>query len=195
MSDRFVEQAKAGMSAIERLVSGLPGIRSYRDKELRREADYRLRQMIADTLEGQRQKLFETQRKLLKDGGLALLAEVDAVITRLQTLTDRIKSASYGYAGLFDAVKIKEEQLNALHRFDVALATQAGKIQNEAEALAAAVNAKENIAAVIDQLNNAVQELTSLFDKRSQAIVAPDLLTDSTYAPTVDPGSLKDAVG
>ena len=36
--------------------------------------------------------------------------DVDDAIVKLQTLIDRVKTASYGYAGLFDAVRIKEAQ-------------------------------------------------------------------------------------
>ncbi len=32
-----------------------------------------------------------------------------------------------------------------------------------------------------------IGEVTDLFDKRNEAIIAPDLLTDSTYVPEVDP--------
>ena len=47
MSDQFVEQAKANQGALERLFKGLPGIRGYADKELRRDADKRLREQLA----------------------------------------------------------------------------------------------------------------------------------------------------
>ena len=123
MTNRFVEHAKSQYGAIEKLLSGLPGIGGYMDKELRRDADYKLRQMIAENLSDPLKELLSVQKKLLKGGGLSLLDETNTCVTRLQTLIDRIKSASYGYTGLFDAVKVREEQLDALHRFDVALAS------------------------------------------------------------------------
>ena len=119
-----------------------------------------------------------------------MLDETNTCVTRLQTLIDRIKSASYGYTGLFDAVKVREEQLDALHRFDVALASAVGKVQGGVDALADAVGgkeAKENLENIIEQLTDLIGEVTDLFDKRNEAIIAPDLLTDSTYVPEVDP--------
>src|SRR5688572_9222331 len=124
MSDQFVDAAKERMGAIERLLKGLPGIRGYVDKEMRRDADKRLRELIAQELEVQKQALLEVQRMLLEGKGLLWLDNIDQAVQKLQILTDRIKTASYGYAGLFDPVRIREEALDALHRFDQALANR-----------------------------------------------------------------------
>ncbi|RME51019.1 MAG: hypothetical protein D6790_20485, partial [Caldilineae bacterium] len=115
MSERFVDKAKEQMGAIERLLKGLPIIRGYVDKDLRREADRRLRQTIAAGLEAEKQRLYDLQKIFLRSGGLRYMDDLDGAVQKLQTLIDRIKTASYGYAGLLDAVKIREEQLNALH--------------------------------------------------------------------------------
>jgi hypothetical protein len=191
MTDRYVEAAKEGMGAIERLLKGLPGIRGYVDKELRRDADKRLREMIAGQLEEQKQSLLKVQQRLLKGGGLKWLDDVDGAVQKLQILIDRVRTASYGYAGLFDPVRIKEEQLNALHRFDVALASRVATVHNAVSALEAAAASNENLNALIEQLTEIVAELNMLFNRRHEAIIAPDLLTDSTFVPEVDENLLK----
>ena len=66
MSDEFVNAAKDNMGAVESLLKGLPGISGYVDKELRRDADKRLRDMIAGQLEEQKQAVLSIQKKLLK---------------------------------------------------------------------------------------------------------------------------------
>ncbi|CAN5809317.1 hypothetical protein BH10CHL1_BH10CHL1_50330 [soil metagenome] len=190
MSDQFVEAAKANMGALERLLKGLPGIRGYVDKDLRRDADKHLRTLIAGQLEQQKQALLDIQNKLLKGGGLALLDDVDGAIQKLQTLVDRVKTASYGYAGLFDAIKIREEQLDALNKFDIALAGRVVGIENAVKALADAVTNKQNIPPLIDQLTNIIGELRTMFDKRSQAVISPEMLMDATAVPAIDMSSL-----
>jgi hypothetical protein len=187
MSDSFVESAKGQMGAIEGLIKGLPGIKGYVDKELRRDADKRVRTMIAGQLEEQKQALFGLQQKLLKGGGLALLDEIDGAIQKLQILIDRIKTASQGYAGLFDAVRIREEQLDALNRFDVALASRVVDVQNAVQALGTAIDSKGEIGAAIQQLANLIVELGNLFSRRAEAVLSPDLLIQPAYAPEVDP--------
>jgi hypothetical protein len=186
MSDQYVEAAKSNMGALERLLKGLPGIRGYVDKELRRDADKRLRMLIANQLDEQKQALLNVQKTLLKNGGLTWLDDVDEAIRKLQILVDRVKTASYGYAGLFDAVRIQEEQLDALHKFDVALAGRVIAVEEGVKALASAVTSKENIQTTIDQVTSIITELNTMFGKRNEAIIDPALLTDATYVPNID---------
>lgn len=194
MSDQYVEAAKANMGALERLLKGIPGIRGYVDKELRRDADKRLRDLIASQLEEQKHALLEIQNKLLKGGGLAWLDDVDGVVQKLQTLIDRVKTASYGYAGLFDAIKIREAELDALNKFDVALAGRVVVVENAVKALADAVSSKQNIQALVDQLTTLMTELRTTFDKRREAVISPDLLMDAATVPNIDTRSLSAAI-
>jgi len=191
MSDQFVNAAHEGMSAIEKLLKGLPGIKGYVDKELRRDADKRLRNTIAAGLEEQKHALFALQTKLMKSGSLAMLDEMDSVIRNVQILIDRVKTASYGYAGLFDPVKIKAEQLNALHRFDVALAERTAEAASGVQAIEAAIDENGDVAHAVDELAKKINELNSLVGRRSEAIVSPDLLKDTDYLPEVDPKLLE----
>ena len=170
MTDSFVDKAEESMGAIERLLKGLPLVREYNDKELRREADRRLRQLLVTELEQEKQRLYDVQKKLLRAGGLAWIDDADGAIQRLQTLIDRIKTASYGYAGLFAAVKIQEAQLDALRRFDVALAERAQEIKERIGQLEAETAERNAIGPAIEAVNDTVTELQRLFDKRSQAI-------------------------
>lgn len=186
MADNFVEFARSQMGAVEKLLKGLPGIGGYIDKELRRDADKRVRETIAAALDQSKAALIGVQNTLLKGGGLALMDDVNGALVNLQTLADRIKTASYGYAGLFDPVRIKEQQLDALVRFDKALVQQVGVVNEKIAALAQAVKEKAGIDAAIEQLNQTVNELNALFAKRSQAVEQPGLLDDPTYAPPAD---------
>lgn len=180
MSDQFVEQAKANMGALERLFKGLPGISGYVDKELRRDADKRLRDFIAGQLTEQKLQLLTLQKQLLGSGGLRWLAEVDQVIQKLQTLTDRIRTASYGYAGLFDAVKIGETQLAALHQFDTGLATHVATIGESISRLQSAATNNESLQPALQAITQALLELDTLFNRRREAILSPELLPNSS---------------
>ena len=199
MSDQFVESAKQQMGAVERLLKGLPGISGYVDKDLRRDADKRVRESIVLELNQSKATLMDAQNALLKGGGLALMDDVDEAAVKLQTLIDRIKTASYGYAGLFDPVRIKEGQLDALYRFDTALAQQVGTINAAIAALAQAIDERGNVAAAAASLTKVVVAMSQLFDRRREAIVAPDLLAQPDYAPPAnlptDIANDPDAVG
>lgn len=180
MSEQFIEQAKAHMGAIERLLKGLPGVSGYVDKELRRDADKRLREFIANQLTEQKLQLLTIQKQLLDGGGLRWLAEVEQVIQKLQTLTDRIRTASYGYAGLFDAVKVGETQLAALHQFDTELATQVAAIGEAVTRLQAAVTNNETLQPTLQAITQAVMTLDTQFNRRRDAILSPELLQNNS---------------
>ncbi len=152
MPNPFVEKAEEQREAIERLLKGLPVVRGYVDKELRRDADYRLRQTIAEELNAEKQRLYDLQQRLMQSGGLRHLDDVDGAVQALQTLADRVRTASYGYAGLFDAARIQEEQLDALHRFDVALATRTYEIREAIDTLRASIESGDDIESAIQAL-------------------------------------------
>lgn len=183
MTDNFVEFAKGQMGAVEKLLKG------YIDKELRRDANKRVREAIAASLEQGKAALTAAQNALLKSGGLTQMADVNEVIVALQTLADRIRTASYGYAGLFDPVRITEEHLDALLRFDRSLAQKVGALNEQIAALGQAVKDRGDIGPALDKLKEMIAELNTLFGERSQAIEAPGLLDDPNFVPSVDTGS------
>jgi hypothetical protein len=176
------------MGAIERLLKGLPGISGYIDKELRRDADKRVREGLVQTLDHSRSALMDIQNRLLSSGGLLYMDDVDQAVVKLQTLIDRIKTAAYGYAGLFDAVRIKEEQLDALHRFDVAMVGEVAGLNEAITALSNAVADNSNIAPTASRVTKVVADLNRLYDQRKDAIMSPDLLSQPGYAPPANPG-------
>jgi hypothetical protein len=183
------------MGAIERLLKGLPGIRGYVDKEMRRDADKRLRELIAQELEVQKQALLEVQRMLLEGKGLLWLDNIDQAVQKLQILTDRIKTASYGYAGLFDPVRIREEALDALHRFDQALANRVVDVKMAIANLRKAVSEGGDIGDATRKLVDLLADLNNLYSKRHEAILSPGLLEAPGYANEPEQPELPDTQG
>lgn len=82
MTDQYVQHAEDTMGALERVIKGLPGIEGYVDKELQRDADSRLRKTIVAELDVQKQRLFDIQTVLMKNGGLCSLDDVDSAIQK-----------------------------------------------------------------------------------------------------------------
>lgn len=185
MSDQYVDAAKERMGVIERLLKGLPGVRGYVDKDLRRDADKRLRELIAGRLEETKQSLYQVQRRLLEGQGLMWMDNVDNAVQKLQILIDRIKTAGQGYAGLFDPVRIGEEQLNALHRFDQALAERVADVGMAVSNLGTVVADNGDIGSAVHKLTDLLNELNTLFNKRHEAVLSPDLLGDPSYSPAI----------
>ncbi|NOZ49815.1 MAG: hypothetical protein GXP37_07165 [Chloroflexi bacterium] len=161
-----------GMGSIERTISGLPVLRDYREKELRRAADRRIRQTMARRLESYRRKLTGLQRDLVTSGQLRSLPEVERAVGRLQLLIDRIKTAASGYAGFFDAQKIREDELQQITTFDAAISQKVPAINDAINALNQAIQSGEGYSDALDALMNTLTELHEQFDQRQDAIRA-----------------------
>lgn len=167
----LIEKAKAAQGALERTFAGLPGIKGYKEKELRREADKTVRELLARDLDEQRKRLQALQVDLLGAGGLQWVDDVERAVNKLQTLVDRIKTASYGYAPLFDDVKVKEPQLEALAQFDQQMVDRVGALQAEVDKLAAAAKAREGIGDAASALSDHLTMLNTVWGHRQEAIL------------------------
>lgn len=166
----FQQTVQGAMGGFERLVSNIPGYSGYKEKETRREADKLLREYVVSQLDAERRRLADIQRQMLDSGGLAMLDDVDRAVTKVQKLADMIRTATYGYAGLFDAVKVKEAQLDALYQFDNQMVEMVDAIRLAVDALAAAQDGGEDVMAAIKNVIAASEEANARWRERENAI-------------------------
>ena len=57
MLDDLMAKAKDPMNVVENVVAGVPGIKGYKEKELRRETDKTVRTMVARQLDDQKARV------------------------------------------------------------------------------------------------------------------------------------------
>ncbi|MCS7260885.1 MAG: hypothetical protein NZ765_08910 [Anaerolineae bacterium] len=167
----FQEDVRGALSGLERLAAKIPGYHGYKEKETRREADRLLRQHLVAQLDEGRRRLIELQRRMLDSGGLRILDDLDRALIKVQKLGDMIRTASYGYAGLFDAIKLKEEQLDALYQFDSQMLEKVEAIQQAVSALAAAQESNADLRPAVEQVLTAAEEANVRWREREEAIV------------------------
>jgi hypothetical protein len=165
------DTVESAMGGLEKLAKKIPGYKGYKDKEQRREADKLLREQLALELGDQQKRMSELQVQLLGLGQIEYVDDLDRAVSKVQLLTDRVKTASYGYAGLFDAVKVKEEQLDALYEFDNRMLDYADDIAVSVDALSSAVSAKEGVGEAIADLVTLSEEANQTFGHREEAIL------------------------
>ncbi|MGB7295159.1 MAG: hypothetical protein WBC70_06165 [Candidatus Aminicenantales bacterium] len=166
----FQQTVQGAMGGFEQLVGKIPGYQGYKEKETRREADKLLRGYLAGQLDAERRRLADIQRQMLDSGGLLALDDVDRAVTKVQKLADMIRTASYGYAGLFDAVKVKEDQLDALYQFDNQLLEMVAAIKTAVDALAAAQESGGDLKPAIRAVVTAAEEANARWRERENAI-------------------------
>lgn len=164
-------KAEEQRNALQKVIDSIPGWGGYQKRQRRREADKLLRQMLADKLGEQRRRLDKAQKELLSHGRLDLVDDVESVVTQLKTFTDRIRFASYGYAGLFAAVKIREEELKQIYDFDAALIEYVERLDTANDHLQNAISEGEGLEEVLDVIEEIVHEANDTFDGREHLIL------------------------
>jgi hypothetical protein len=169
--DDLRDTVEAHLGGLESLVSKIPGYEGYKEKELRREADKLLRTEIANKFDDQRKRMAELQVQLVSQAQIEFLDDLDRAVTKIQLLIDRIKTASYGYAGLFDAVKVKEEQLDALYEFDNQMLDFVDEVAAGVDTVASAISAREGVGSAINELVSVVSEANTAYGHREEAIL------------------------
>lgn len=158
-------------NAVEKLIESIPGWGGYQKRQKRRQADKLLREALATKLREQRQRLTAAQKKLISRGRLDLVDDVENAVTQLKTFTDRIRFASYGYAGLFDAVKIEDEELQRLYDFDAALLDYAERLDAANQHLQEAISEDSRVEETLDIIQQIVQEANAAFEQREHVLL------------------------
>jgi hypothetical protein len=129
-------EASGWAEGVERLARLIPGVGRYQDREGLRETDKRVRVHLADLLAELSRMVEGAERRLTEANRLDRLPALDRVARLLNTLADRIRFASYGFAGVFDLHKIRERELAAMHRFDLGLVEAVSRLRGPVQALA-----------------------------------------------------------
>jgi len=155
---------------LERLTSKIPGYSGYVDRETRRDVDKHHREQLADRLRRAKEPLTEVMRDLTNNGRLFEVTPVDSAIKKLDKLENRIRYATYGYAGFFDVQKIEQAQLDAIYRFDLALVEHAEKIEAKITNLQAQAGTAAGLKTAAGEVAAAIDDADRAFDNRYQAI-------------------------
>ena len=172
MTDELMNQATEGMNAFEKVLHGVPGYHGYKKKELRRETDKTVREMISRQLMDQRARLSAVQADLVAGGQLSLLDDLERADRKLVLLADRVRTASYSYAPLFDDLRVKEAELDALARFDEALYGDVSRVTAIIDNLTTlAGRPEQDWAESIRALITALDTMNTDFGHRGEAII------------------------
>ncbi|MGV8084601.1 MAG: hypothetical protein AB2L09_13375 [Coriobacteriia bacterium] len=165
-----IEKAKESMGGFEKFVSKLPGIKGYREKDMRREADKRVREGLAEALEAVRRQFSGMQNDLLASGGLLWMDDMERVVGRLQLLIDRVKTAAYGYTPFFDLDKVKEDELDRLIEYDQSLFDGIPRLETAVGKVAEAIEANEGIKEAIKAVGELLANMNETFGRRMESI-------------------------
>ncbi len=168
MSDLF-EKIKADQNPLEKIASKIPGFSGYMERKNRRSADKMLRETVADRFEELWQRVSALQNDLVSQGELSYVDDLEKAALKLRTFIDKIRRASYGYAGFFDAVKINQEELTRVYQYDAAMLEMVNEVGHAIDNVEASIGS-DGLPAAIRNLVNHGQELISLVNRRKEVM-------------------------
>ena len=166
----FFQKVTSMQDPFKKLASYIPGFSGYVERQTRRDADKLLRDTVARRFDEQWKRASRLQEDMVGGGMIAYVDDMEKAAIQLRTFVDRISTAPRGYSGLFDAVKINEQELEAIYQFDAAffdLADQVGRANDNVEA---SMGDEAALPAAIRNLITLARLANETYDKRSEAV-------------------------
>jgi hypothetical protein len=155
------------MERIKNLLHRVPGYTGYRDKENRRDEDKRIREAIANEITAQVDQLNQYNADLSAARELNHLSRMESLIGQVRLLGDRIRTASYGYGGIFTERDVDAAALDQLRQFDKSMERE---IAGLARAVSGVTTTMPPADDAVRALNDEVNRLGRLFDARTTVI-------------------------
>lgn len=155
---------------LERLGDKIPGYSGYSDRERRRDIDKLHRESLANRLRGLKGPLSELVRELSSSGRLMEVDPLDRAQRKLDRLENRVRFASYGFAGFFDVVKIEQPELESIYQFDLALVEYVDRVEAKIRELKGRIGSPDELKHAVAEVDAALDEVSKTFDDRYNAI-------------------------
>jgi hypothetical protein len=166
-------ETKSQMRLSERIAAFIPGFRGYKEKEMRRESDRLLRNHLNLTLSNIKSNFKTLFQKVTDRRYFDVMTDMDRLMAKMDRVVEKVNHASYGYSGFYDAVKVKEENLDRMIEFDNQLIEGVNALGAEVDAFKAELasgeygNLKDRLKTVTDKL----EAFEDTFDKREEVIL------------------------
>jgi len=167
----FFQKVTSQQDPFKKLASFIPGFKGYIERQNRRDADKVLRDTVARRFEDQWRRTSQLQSDLVSNGQIAFVDDLEKAAIKLRTFIDKISTAPRGYSGLFDAVKINEEELESIYQFDAAffdLAEQVGRALDNVEA---SLGEPAGLPAAIRNVTTLARQAVETYNRRSEVVI------------------------
>ena len=172
MSEKdYLGKVRGERGLLEKIMGYIPGYHGYKEKELRRESDRLVRMDVVNRLKDAKtvfRRRFADPEAVQKLGANSY--KFDALTYRLDRVTQRIDRAVAGYAGMFDAIKVKEDKLDSVIQHDLSLIEKAESIKENVEKVASMEPGMDDWKTAMDAVISKVEDLDTLVDERANLL-------------------------
>ncbi len=156
------------IETIENIASKIPGYGGYLDREKSRDTDKSLREYISKNLYKLKDRIDEMKSEIMQKGIFDYMSRLDNISSILDRLSNSVLYSSRGFAGLFGANKIYEEELEKLYNFDRNFLKA---IDNLEERISDVWKTEEkDFSSKIDEIRSIVMDIESDWKSRENVI-------------------------
>jgi len=167
----YYDKIKDSQGLFGKIAGMIPGFKGYMDREQRRDADKMLRDTVANRYDEQLGRISNLQVQLISGGGIEYVDDLQDAATRLQRFIDMVRTAAYGYAGMFDAVKVNEAELAKLYQFDLDLMDKVSAVASAVDNVEASIGS-DGLAAAIRHLTALIGESNTAYERRKEVLTS-----------------------
>ena len=168
MTDMY-QNVSGQVDPFKKLVSYIPGFSGYVERQNRRDADKLVRDTVARRFNELWKRTSNLQADLVSAGKIEYVDDMEKAAIQLRTFIDKINTASRGYSGLFDAVKINEKELEQLYNFDLAFFEIADQVGHGLDNVEASMGDNNALPAAIRNLTTLGRQAVDTFNRRTEA--------------------------
>jgi hypothetical protein len=168
MSDLF-EQVTGDQDFFKKIASKIPGFKGYIERSNRRAADKLLRETVADRFEELWQRISSLQTDFISQGELIYVDDLEKAAIKIRTFIDKIRRASYGYSGFFDAAKVNEEELARVYEYDSAMFDLVDEVNRAIDNVEASMGT-DGLPASIRNLVTQAQDCITVYNRRDEVM-------------------------
>ncbi len=169
--EQFFEKVTSQTDPFKKVASFIPGFSGYIDRQNRRDADKLLRDTVARRFEEQWSRASQLQSEMVSSGMIEFVDDMEKAAIKLRTFIDKISTAPRGYAGLFDAVKINEKELEAIYQFDAAFIDLAEQVGRALDNVEASLGDETALPAAIRNLTSIARMAVENYNRRSEVVI------------------------
>lgn len=162
------ERAVSQRNILERIAAKIPGFAGYQERETRRDVDKLQRDFCADKLFAQKTPIKRVLDELISGGEIDGIAPFEKLMSRIDRVAQRIRTADRGYSGLFDTVKVGEDDLLRVYEYDLSLAEAVTEVAHKVSEMDA--GDRDALMKKVKETVELVDRVDAFFSKREEVL-------------------------
>jgi hypothetical protein len=169
LKDTILGNVTGDMDIFKKIAAKVPGFKGYIESNARRDSDKLVRETLFSRFRELESHISALQGELGSAGEIDFIDDLEKSAIKLRTFADRVRTARRGYAGLFDAVKVKTDDLDRLLAYDNAMLDLVDQVKSAVENVQASIGS-DGLPAAVRNLEAVSRQCVETFDRREEVI-------------------------